>query len=182
MRLYWKQILLCGLSIIVLVISAYYLLLPLDRKLQLFCVLDDAHLAQPQPIWILGRWPRPFAEYVNGYWANPNTGTKLTMVTIWEAIDGGMWLYCDNTENVFWIGVQLGPMTAAFYGPYQGILWTLTNIINPLALIGIAISIMTLLYPLVHRVLQKEHARNPPRPTNSTETMLNRTSTRVLSN
>jgi hypothetical protein len=81
----------------------------------------------------------------------------LTTITIWEAIDGGMWLFHDPTRNIFWIGVQTGPMKGAFYGYYPGILWILTSFINPLALTGIALSMMILVYQPVRRLWIKTH-------------------------
>jgi len=74
------------------------------------------------------------------------------MTVIQEAIDAGMWVYYCNTDDIFWIGQQQGPLKAAFYGPYQGNLWKLTNAINPIALIGITLSTIALLYPLIHRL------------------------------
>jgi hypothetical protein len=158
-RLNGKWTLICGIAIIVLVISIYYLTLPLDAKLRLFCTIDDAHLAQESPLWIRGYWRIEWTEWVDGYWTNPTTGANLTMITIWEAIDGGTWLYYDNAQNIFWITVQHGPMKNTTYGPYQGNLWTLTNTINPLATVGITLSIITLMYrPLSRLWTKKPHS------------------------
>jgi len=48
----------------------------------------------------------PYTEYINGYWTSPKTGTNLTIITIWEAIDAGTWLYYDNTQNTFLITIH----------------------------------------------------------------------------
>lgn len=154
-----KRILIYSISFTVMVISMYYLLLPIDRKLQLFCVLDDAHLAKEQPVWQPGYWRTQYTEWVDGYWTCPRSGSNLTMTGIQEAIDSGMWVAHCNTDDIFWIGQQQGPLKAAFYGPYQGNLWKLTNAINPIALIGIALSTIALLHPLIHRLLTKTYAR-----------------------
>jgi hypothetical protein len=127
-----------SIASIALVASTYYLLLPLERKLQLFCVLDDAHLAEEEPAW------------VDGTLTCPRCGSNLTTTVIWSVIDAGMWLcYCE-TENMFWIAEQWGPLKGAFYGPYDGILWKLTNAINPIALVTIILSAITLLCTIGH--------------------------------
>ena len=151
-----------GIAIIMLAISIYYLTLPLDTKLRLFCTIDDAHTAEPPPTWNPGYWRTPYTEYVNGYWTNPNTGTNLTVITIREVIDGGTWLYYGNTQNIFWITVQQGPMKNTTYGPYQGNLWILTNIINPLALAGITLSIIALVYRPLSKLWTKTHTTPAP--------------------
>jgi len=156
-RLNGKWALIYSLAIIVLVISIYYLTLSLDTKLRLFCTIDDTHIAEKTPTWILGYWRTPYTEYVNGYWTNPDTGKNLTTITIWEAIDAGTWLYYDNNENIFWITIQRGPMKNTTYGPYQGSLWTLTNTINPLALAGITLSTITLIYRPIRKLWTKTH-------------------------
>lgn len=140
-----KRIILYSLAVTLLLVSTYVLALPLYTKLRFFCTLDSAHMIQPQP------FPR------DGYWIFPLTGLNLTTITIWEAIDGGMWLFYDPTRNIFWIGVQTGPMKGAFYGYYPGILWILTSFINPLALTGIALSMMILVYQPVRRLWIKTH-------------------------
>jgi len=159
-RLSKKKILIYSISIIVLAISTHYLLLPQDKKLQLFCALDDTHLTQEPPLWIPGYWRIQYTEWVDGYWTSSRSGSNLTMIVIWEAIDAGMWVYYCNTEDIFWIGVQHGPMKGAVYGPYQGILWKLTSAINPLATIGIILATMALLYPLIRRALPKNNPMN----------------------
>jgi hypothetical protein len=156
-RLNKKWTVIYSLAVVLLLVSTFVLTLQLDTKLRFFCTIDDDHIAENPPIWIPGRWPRPIAEYVEGHWTNPTTGAKLTMITIWEAIDGGTWLYYDNIENIFWIGVQTGPMKGAVYGPYPGILWTLTNIINPLALASITLSIIALVYRPTRKLWTKTH-------------------------
>jgi len=156
-RLHKKWTLIYAIAIIALVISMYYLTLPLYTKLRLFCTIDNAHIAEHPPTWNPGYWRTPNTEYVNGYWTNPTTGTNLTTITIWEVIDGGTWLYYDNTQNIFWITVQHGPMKNTVYGPYQGNLWTLTNTINPIASAGITLSIITLIYPPLSKLWTKTH-------------------------
>jgi hypothetical protein len=127
-----------------LVVSAYYLLLPFERKLELFCVLDDAHLAEEGPVWVYGTL------------TCPRCGSNLTTTVIWSAIDAGMWVdYCE-TENIFWVDEQWGPLKGAFYGPYDGILWKLTNALNPIALVAIVLSVVALLYTLGYST--KTHA------------------------
>jgi len=157
-----KWTLIYSLAIITLAISIYYLSLPLDTKLRFFCTIDDAHIAENPPTYHPGYWPRPFAEYVNGYWTNPNTGTKLVVITIWEAIDAGMWLYYDSTQNTFWITIQQGPMKNTTYGPYQGNLWTLTKTINLLATAGITLSIIALIYQPLNKLWTKSRRTNIP--------------------
>jgi hypothetical protein len=137
-----------GIAIITLAISIYYLTLPFETKLRLFCTTDYARIAKDSP------------TRTNGYWTNPNTGTNLTVITIWEVIDGGSWLYYDNDQNIFWITVQHGPMKNTTYGPYQGNLWTLTNTVNPLALAGITLSAIALIY----RPLSKLWTRKSTQP------------------
>lgn len=145
-RLNQKWTIIYALAIALLLASTYVLTLPLDTKLRFFCTIDDDHIAKTPPTSNSG-----------DYWTNPNTGTKLVVITIWVAIDTGMWLYYDNTENIFWIGVLTGPMKSAFYGPYPGILWTLTSLINPLAIAGIILSIIALIYQPIHKLLTKNY-------------------------
>jgi hypothetical protein len=150
-----------SLAIILLVASTYVLTLPLDTKLRFFCTIDGTHIAETPPTY------HPIYTFApdggpSGYWTNPTTGTKLVVITIWVAIDTGMWLYYDNTENIFWIGLLTGPMKSAFYGPYPGILWTLTSLINPLALTGIVLSIIALIYQPSRRLWTKTHTTNIP--------------------
>jgi len=152
-----KWILIYSLAVIALFISIYYLTLPLDTKLRLFCTIDDAHIAETPPTWNPGYWRTPYTDYANGYWTNPNTGTNLTVTTIWEVIDGGMWLYYDNTENIFWITIQRGPFKNTTYGPYQGSSWALTNTISPLALTAIALSITALIYRPIRKLWTETH-------------------------
>lgn len=143
-------------SAYVLVISTYYLLLPLEGKLELFCVLDEAHLAEEEPVWHRGYWSVQYTDWVDGYWTCPRCGSSLTRTVIWEAIDAGMGVYYCEAENIFWVGQALGPLKgSAFYGPYQGYLWKLTNAINPLALVGIILSAIALLCTPVQRLLTK---------------------------
>ena len=152
-----KKMLIYSISIVALAISTYCLLLPLDKKLLLFCALDDDNFAQEPPLWIPGYWRIKYTEWVDGYWTSSRSGSNLTMIAIWEAIDGGMWVYYCNNEDIFWIGIQKGPEKGAFYGPYQGILWKLTNALNPLATIGIILSTIALLYSLIRRALPKNN-------------------------
>ncbi|HKZ93573.1 MAG TPA: hypothetical protein VJ249_03195 [Candidatus Bathyarchaeia archaeon] len=156
-RLNKKWALVYATAIIALVVSTYYLTLPRDTKLRLFCAMDDAHIATDPPTWNPGYWRTPYTDYVNGYWTTPNTSTKLTVITIWEMIDGGTWVYYDNDQNIFWITVQNGPMKSTTYGPYQGILWTLTSLIHPLALTGITLSIIALIYQPIRKLWTKTH-------------------------
>jgi len=138
-----KRIALYGIPAMVLVISTAYLLLPLEQKLRLFCILDDAHLAEEE------------LTQVDGYWVCPQCGLDLTEFVIYKGIDVGMSvLYC-NSEDIFWIVHGWGPMKVKFYGPYQGSLWGLTNTLNVVALFGVLFSGIALLIPLIHRTLIK---------------------------
>jgi hypothetical protein len=138
-----KRILLYGIPAIVLVLSTAYLLLPMERKLRLFCVLDDAHLAEEEPIW------------VQGYWVCPQCGLDVTEFVIYTGIDVGMSvLYC-NSEDMFWIVHGWGPMKVKVYGPYQGSLWGLTNTLNVVAQFGVLFSGIAILIPPIHRTLIK---------------------------
>jgi len=138
-----KKILLYVIPAIVFVISTTYLQLPLEGKLRLFCVLDDAHLAEEEP------------TQMRGYWVCPQCGSNLTEFVIFMGIDVGMSvLYC-NSEDKFWIVHGYGPMKVKFYGPYQGSLWRLTNTLNVAALFGVLFSGIALLFPLIHRALIK---------------------------
>ena len=159
-RLNKKWAVIYTLAIIILVASTYALILPLDTKLRFFCTIDVDHIAETPPTWIAGHMPRPPAEYVSGYWTNPTTGARLVVITIWEVIDGGTWLYYDNTENIFWIGLLTGPMKSSFYGPYPGTLWILTSLINPLALAGIILSIVAMIYQPLRKLWTKIHGTN----------------------
>ena len=155
-RLNKKWTIIYSLAIILLLVSTYILILPLDTKLRLFCTIDDDHIAETPPKYQLIYRFAPDGG-PSGYWTNPDTGTRLIVITIWAAIDAGTWLYYDNTENIFWIGVLTGPMKSAFYGPYPGILWTLTSLINPLAIAGITLSIIALIYQPIHKLLTKNY-------------------------
>jgi len=162
-RLNEKWTIVCSLAVTLLVASTYVLILPLDTKLRLFCTIDDNHIAENPPIYHHIYRFAPDGEDPDGYWANPNTNTILTVITIWEAIDAGTWLYYDNTENTFWIAVQNGPMKGAFYGPYLGILWTLTSLIDPLALAGITLSIIALIYQPIRKLWTRIHTATAAR-------------------
>ncbi|MCW4031433.1 MAG: hypothetical protein NWE80_03620 [Candidatus Bathyarchaeota archaeon] len=138
-----KRILLYGIPAIVLILSTAYLLLPMEKKLRLFCVLDDAHLAEEEPIWVQGYWRARC----------PQCGLDLTEFVIYTGIDAGMSvLYC-NSEDIFWIVHGWGPMKVKFYGPYQGSLWELANTLNVVAVFGIIFSVIAFLLPLMHRAL-----------------------------
>jgi hypothetical protein len=139
------------LAVTLLLASTFVLTFPLDTKLRFFCAIDDAHVAKDPPTSNSG-----------DYWINPNTGTKLVVITVLVAIDTGMWLYYDNTENIFWIGAHTGPMKSTFYGPYPGTLWTLTSLMNPLAIAGIALSIIALIYQPIRKLWTKTHTANIP--------------------
>lgn len=163
-----KKILIYSLSILVLATSTYYIfahryiLLPLEKKLQLFWALDDAHLTQEPPLLIRGYWRIKYTEWVDGYWTCPRSGDNLTVIDIRETIDGYIGVYYCDTEDIFWIGAQRSPTTAGFYGPYPGILWKLTNDMTPLAgiitsAIGITLSAIALLYSLVREASPKKN-------------------------
>ncbi len=149
-RLNKKWTIIYSLAVALLLVSTYILTLPLDTKLRFFCTMGNAHIAETPPTSNPGY-----------YWTNPNTGTNLTVITIWEVIDGGTWLFYDNPENIFWIGVQTGPMKNAFYGPYQGSLWILTNTMDPLAAVGITLSVVLLIYPSLSRLWTKTTQQQP---------------------
>ena len=136
-----KRILLYGIPAIVLILSTAYLLLPMERKLRLFCVLDDAHLAEEEPMW------------VQGYWVCPQCGSNLTEIVIYKMIDAGMSVLHCNSENMFWILHGWGPMKAKVYGSYHEILWRLPNALNVVAVFGIIFSVIAFLLPLMHRAL-----------------------------
>ncbi len=161
-RLNIKWAIIYTLAVTVLLASTFVLTLPLDTKLRFFCTIDDGHIAETPPIWTPEHMPRPPVEYVSGYWTNPTTGAKLVVITVWEAIDGGTWLYYDNKENTFWIGIQNGPMKGAFYGPYSGILWALINLTNPLAIAGITLSIIALIYRPARKLWTKTNPKPQP--------------------
>ena len=154
---------------VALVLSAYYLLLPLERKLELLCVLDDAHLAEEEPAWHPGYWRVQYTEWVDGYWTCPRCDANLTVTVIWSTIDAGMWVFYCDTESVFWIGQAIGPLKGSvFHGPYQGYLWKLANAVNPIALVTIILSAIALLYTLGYstKTRTRSHTeREAPLPT-----------------
>lgn len=161
-RLNKKWTIIYTLAVTLLLASTFVLTLPLETKLRFFCNIDEAHITENPPIY---HQIRTFApdRGSGGYWTNPNTGTELIVITIHVAIDTGMWLYYDNTENIFWIGTLTGPMKSTFYGPYPGIQWTLTNIVNSLALAGIILSIIALIYQPLRKLWTITHATNIPK-------------------
>jgi hypothetical protein len=163
-----KKILIYSLSILVLATSTYYIfahryiLLPLEKRLKFFCALDDAHLTQ-EPVWIEGYWRNNNTEWVE-VWACLHSDGNLTVIDISKNIDGYIGVYYCDTEDIFWIGAQRGPTTAGFYGPYEGILWKLTNDMTPLAgiivsAIGIILSAIVLLYSLVRGASPRKNWR-----------------------
>ncbi len=160
-RLNKKWTIIYTLAVTSLLVSTFLLTLPLDTKLRFFCTIDDAHITINPPTY------HPIYTFApdggpSGYWANPNTSTVLVEITIWVAIDAGMWLYYDNTENIFWIRTLTGPLKTTFYGPYPGILWVLTSLINPIALAGIVLSMIALIYQPARKLRTRTHAANIP--------------------
>jgi hypothetical protein len=116
--------------------------------------MDKAHVAEPPPTWVPGYWRIQWTEWVDGYWVNPTTGTNLTEIIVQQGIDAGTALLYDNKENIFWIGDSTGPFRSMIYGPYSGIMWELTKAIDPLAILGMILSTIALLYPVMGRALR----------------------------
>lgn len=131
--------LLYGILAVVLILSAAYLPLPMERKLRHFCVLDDAHLAEE---------PRASAYRVQGYWVCPQCGSNLAEIVIYEYEDAGMWVLSCYSEGIFWILYAYGPMKSKVYGSYHEILWRLPNALNVVAVFGIIFSVIAFLYLL----------------------------------
>jgi len=112
-----KRVLIYALPSIILVASAFYLLLP--PQLKLSYVLDAAHLAEKDP---------------EGTWGNmtcPQCGSELERIIL-DPDDPQMqdepWrfaYYC-RQEDIFWVADMPGWYFAGWYGPFNAF-WKIRN-------------------------------------------------------
>jgi hypothetical protein len=116
-----------GILVSIILISTYILFLTLDQKLQLFCPLDEATPSENPPVecgWMRAKCP--------------NDRSDLRIITVWEAMDAGEYVYYCNVEQIFWISIFSKDLV--FYGPYSGTTWTLIINMDLLALVLVIMS------------------------------------------